>query len=37
MLDAIERGRLKEAAQLMRTHLQGASDLLEKRVAGKLG
>jgi DNA-binding GntR family transcriptional regulator len=37
MLDAIERGRPKEAALLMRAHLQGASDILEKRVAGKLG
>jgi DNA-binding GntR family transcriptional regulator len=37
MLDAVERGRQKEAAQLMRAHLQGASDILEKRVAGKLG
>lgn len=37
ILDAIEAGRLKEAALLMRAHLQGASDILEKRVAGKLG
>ena len=37
ILEAIERGRLKEAAQLMRAHLQGASDILEKRVAGTLG
>ncbi|NDZ15479.1 GntR family transcriptional regulator [Variovorax sp. WS11] len=36
ILMAIERGRLKEAAQLMRAHLQGASDILEKRVAGTL-
>lgn len=37
ILAAVERGQLKEAAQLMRAHLQGASDILEKRVAGKLG
>jgi DNA-binding GntR family transcriptional regulator len=37
ILDAVERGKLAEAAQLMREHLERASDILEKRVAGKLG
>lgn len=37
ILDAVERGKLEEAAQLMREHLERASDILEKRVAGKLG
>ncbi|MGH8830194.1 MAG: GntR family transcriptional regulator [Polaromonas sp.] len=36
VLDAVERGKLREAAQLMRGHLQRASDILENRVAGKL-
>jgi len=37
ILDAVEGGKLEEAAQLMREHLERASDILEKRVAGKLG
>lgn len=37
VLDAVEQGDLRAAAQLMREHLQRASDILEKRVAGKLG
>jgi DNA-binding GntR family transcriptional regulator len=37
ILDAVERGKSKEAVALMRAHLERASDILEKRVAGKLG
>lgn len=36
VLDAVERGKPREAAHLMHEHLQRASDVLEKRVAGKL-
>jgi DNA-binding GntR family transcriptional regulator len=36
VLDAVERGDVATARELLMSHLQRASDILEQRVAGTL-